>query len=51
MCSSGLVSLGARLEVDALCAQDCGSREDWHTEVNDTLWKHKGGFIPMSCLI
>lgn len=37
VCSSGLISLDPRLEVDALCAQDCGSGEDCHAEVNDTL--------------
>lgn len=42
VCSSGLVSLHARLGVDALRAQDCGSREDWHAVVNDTSWRTQG---------
>lgn len=42
VCSLGLVSLHARLDVDALRAQDCGSREDWHVVVNDTFWRTQG---------
>lgn len=33
----GLVSLHAKLDVDALHASDCGSRDDWHAVANDTF--------------
>lgn len=39
MCSLGLVSVHARLDVDALHVQDCGSRKDWRAVVNDTFWR------------
>lgn len=42
VCSLGLGSLRARLDVDALCAQDCGSKEVRHAVASDTFWRSRG---------